>query len=126
MMFPIGNQTVGIVTQAPVLDDSGVPVVNEFFETQTSPEVIWKTGCVFEIQLPSMFASEFERVTPSGATTKQIGMAFFPPDDDTTAIKSGDTLRYNNVDFQMRGDAVVEVDLQGAVDHVFCLCEAQA
>lgn len=119
-MFQIGNQRVGIVTEVPVLD-AGDPVVSEFMEPETTDAVIWKDGCLFEIQTPS----EQQNMT---VTTSAPAWAFFPVDDDTRALKSDQLLRYpypDGDDYVMRGDGVVETDIRGHDDHVFAVCELQ-
>jgi hypothetical protein len=129
VIFPIGNQTVGIVTQVPVLDSEGNPVVSELFEKQMTDAVIPKTGCLFEIQSPATtFVKQAENVTDTTRSTKKVAWAFMPPDGDTMAITTLQKLRYpypDGQDWDMRGDATVEYNLQGTADHVFCLCEYQ-
>jgi hypothetical protein len=120
-----GNQTIGIVTVSPVLDLEGNPVESEKGIKQTTTATVWKTGCVFEVGLSAM-PGRAEDVTDLGTTMKQIGWAIFPADPDSTAITVGMQLNYNNRLFDMRGDGITEVDIDGVPSHVFCLCEYQA
>lgn len=122
-MFPIGNERVGIVTNVPVLDVGGDPVFTEFGEPvyEDEPQIVWKDGCLFEIQTPS----EQQNMT---VTTSAPAWAFFPVDDDTRALKSDQLLRHpypDGDDYVMRGDGVLEVDIRGREDHVFAVCELQ-
>jgi hypothetical protein len=131
MIFPIGQQTVGIATQVPVLDGDGNPVLTELMEEQmqSEPSVIPKTGCVFEVQSPATtFVKQAENVTDTTRTTKKVAWVFLPPDDDTTALVTGQQIQYpcpGGQLWDMRGDATVEVNLAGTPDHVFCLVEFQ-
>jgi hypothetical protein len=120
-----GNQTVTILTTGPKLDGNGNPVKSELNITQTTNVRIVKTGCVFEVELSAM-PGRAEDVTPTATTMKQTAWVIFPYDTDTAAIKVGDQLEYQYRVFNMRGDAIVEVDMLGTPSHVFAMCEYQA
>jgi hypothetical protein len=129
MMFPIGAQTVGIVSRVKVLDGQGQPVLTELREPVIEDSVVRKDGCLFEVQLPAAtFVKQAENETPTTTTTKQTAWVILPPDDDTTAITNEMAIRYpfpDGNDYELRGDAVVEMDIRGKVDHVFCFVEYQ-
>ena len=134
MIFPIGNQRVGIVTDVPVLD-GGDPVVSEFGEPvyEDDPMVVWVDGCLFESQTPS----EQQNLT---ITTSDVAWAFMPVAEGqvpavtdagasapvaVTSITSSVKLRHDGRTYVMRGDAVLEKDIHGREDHVLCLCERE-
>lgn len=123
-MFTIGNQRVGIVTQVPVLDVHGDPVVTEFGEPVYGPEpdIVWVEGCQFEVQVPRPALAEQQNMT---VTTNEIAWCHLPVTDDTRAITSSKKLRHADLTYDMRGDAAVEIDIRGREDHVFALCERQ-
>lgn len=138
--FP-GRQRVGIQRQVAVLDGDGNPVLSEFGEPQTAAVTVWVDGCLFEV--PSA-PDEQQDVT---VTTSEIGWALLPVDgdgiipavDDTAApvvlpfldaggspaIGSSSWLIHDGLRYAMRGDAVLERDLRGRPDHVFCRCERE-
>lgn len=120
-VFAIGNQRVGIVTKVPVLDGGGNPTYTPANEPITTESVIWKDGCLFEIQTPS----EDQNMT---VTTSAPAWAFFPVDTDTRVLVSGQLLRCPSVgddDYAMRGDGVLENDIRGREHHVFAVCELE-
>jgi hypothetical protein len=134
-VFAIGDQRVGIKWPGgPVLDEHGDPTYTEYGEPIIAdPAVVWVNGACFEIQTPS----EQQNLT---VTTSEIGWAFLPVadghvpavDDDgepapaaVTALTSSLTLQYDGRDYVMRGDAVLEKDIRGRHDHVFCVCERE-
>lgn len=131
--FPIGDQRVGIELETAVTgySDRGQPI--------TTPVIVWVDNALFEIQTPS----EQQNLT---VTTSEIGWAFLPvadgvvpavDDDDAPArvqffdgdgkptINSSLWLHHNGLRYAMRGDAVLEQDIRGRQDHVYCLCERQ-
>lgn len=128
-MFRIGNDTVGIVSRNKVLDGQGQPVLTELREPVIEESVIQKDGCVFEVQLPAAtFVKQAEDETPTTTTTKQTAWVILPPDEDTMAITNEKAIRYpfpGGHDYELRGDAVVETNIRGKVDHVFCFVEYQ-
>jgi len=121
-VFPIGNQRVGIVSVVPVLDVGGNPVVDEAMVPETTDAVVWVDGCLFEVQVLGVAQIEQQDVT---TTTNEIAWCHMPVTADTRAITSAMRLRHVNLTYEMRGDAVVEVDIRGRDHHVFALCERQ-
>ena len=49
----------------------------------------------------------------------------FEDDDGKVAINANGWLHHNGLRYAMRGDAVLEQDLRGRDDHVFCICERE-
>ena len=135
-VYPIGFQRVGIEREVPVLDGDGNPELSEFGEPQTMPAVSWVDGCLFEVpQAPD----EQDGAT---VTTSETGWALLPVSADAVipaspapirffnadgnpAISSSDRLIHDGLRYVMRGDAVLERDLRGRPDHVFCRCERE-
>lgn len=142
MMFPIGAQTVGIVTYTPVLDGEGNPVRSEVMEPLITDSVIWKgpladpstPGCSFEIQVMPR-PGEVEQLTGGTTNTNAIAWVLLPVDSDTadlttyaSKITSKNALRYpypDGDDYQMRSDGHVEIGQNGVPSHVFCMAECQ-
>lgn len=135
MAFDLGHQTVGIVTATPVLDGFGNPVVTELMEKQTTESVVWVDGCLFEVWVQRL--REEQQTT---TTTSEPAHVYMPVTGDgrvvardvtgnlvfvtVDTITSSKVLRYGK-DYVMRGDAVLEVDIEGTPDHVFCYCQHQ-
>lgn len=135
-MFRAGSQRVGIERELPALDDDGHPVLSEFGEPQTVAVVSWVDGCLFEVpQAPD----EQQGAT---VTTSETGWAILPVGADAVipaspapipffgadgnpAVSSSDRLIHDGLRYVMRGDAVLERDLRGRPDHVFCRCERE-
>jgi hypothetical protein len=138
-VFRIGNQRVGIETTMPVLDDDGNPIVDEYGAPEVTTTTVWVEHSCFELQTPS----EQENQT---VTTSEIGWAMLPiaggivpavDDDDNPAafpffgldgkptISSSAHLIHNGLRYAMRGDAVLEQDIRGRDNHVFCLSERE-
>lgn len=128
----LGGQRVGIVRDVPVLDGSGQPVLDEFMVPQTTELTVWVDNCLFETE------STAEDSTAITTTTREQAWCFMPVaggqvpavddaeepapiavDDFTSVTRVTERGR----DFQMIGPAVLEIDLDGREDHVFCLCE---
>lgn len=138
--FP-GRQRVGIRRDVPVLDGDGKPVLSEFGEPQTTTVTVWVEGCLFEV--PSA-PDEQQDMT---VTTSEIGWALIPVNGDAVipavdgtgepdpmpfldvagspSITSSAWLIHDGLRYAMRGDAVLERDLRGRPDHVFCRCERE-
>lgn len=132
-MWHIGRQTVGIVTEVPT-------VVTEFMEpAEPTESVAWVHNCLFEVQ-ESARPKTAEDQRGGTVVTYTTAWVFMPTttaglipafDGDGNAIASVDPstidsskiLRYSGVDYPMRGQAVLEIDINGKPDHVFCLCE---
>ncbi|SBS73777.1 conserved hypothetical protein [uncultured Mycobacterium sp.] len=130
-IFRIGDQRVGIVTTVPVLDGGGNPTYGDYGEPLTTEVSVFVDNALFEIQTPS----ELQNLT---ITTSEIGWAFLPVaggiipavDEDgdpasiaVIAITSGATLTHDARRYVMRGNPVLEKDIRGREDHVFCVCE---
>jgi hypothetical protein len=131
-IFPIGAQRVGIELETVTgYSDRGQPII--------TPTIVWVDNALFESQTPS----EQQNLT---VTTSDIGWALLPvadgvvpavdddddpapvqffDDDGNPTINSGLWLHHNGLRYAMRGDAVLERDIRGREDHVFCVCERQ-
>lgn len=131
-IYPIGNQRVGVRFDTVTgYTDLNEPIVEEVTR--------WVTNACFEIQTPS----EQENMT---VTTSEIGWAMLPvaggivpavddagdpasvqffDGDGKPTISSSVRLVHNGLVYVMRGDAVLEQDIRGRQDHVFCLCERE-
>lgn len=137
-IFPIGDQRVGIEREVVTgyLPPFNTPV--------TEAVTVWVDNAAFEIQTPS----EQQNLT---VTTSEIAWAMLPVadgvvpavDDDGNdasvpffvvggdrdgkpTISSGAWLVHNGLRYAMRGDAVLEQDIRGRQDHVFCVAEREA
>jgi hypothetical protein len=122
-VFRIGNQRVGIETSVPVLDGDGNPVYSEYGEPEFTTATVWVDHACFELQTPS----ELENLT---VTTSEIAWAMLPvaageDDDGKPTISSSAHLICNGLRYAMRGDAVLEQDIRGRDNHVFCVCERE-
>lgn len=139
-VYRIGSQRVGIGLSVPVLDDNGNPTYSDFGEPIVTEVVLWVDNSCFEIQTPT----EQQNMT---VTTSEIAWAMLPiadgvvpavdDDDESTPIEffneitglptinSGAWLVHNGLRYAMRGDSVLEQDLRGRQDHVFCVCERE-
>jgi hypothetical protein len=130
-IFWIGEQRVGIKTTHAVLDGDGQPTYTEYGEPIVTNSTVWVDHCLFEIQTPS----EQQNLT---VTTSEIAWALMPVaggivpavDDNgepasiaVTDITSSVILTHDDRDYAMRGNAVLEKDIRGRQDHVFCVCE---
>lgn len=131
-VFQIGNQRVGIERET-------VTGYGDYGEPITEQVIVWVDKACFEIQTPS----EQQNLT---VTTSEIAWAMLPvadgvvpavDDSDAPApvqffdtdgkptISSSLWLHHNGLRYAMRGDAVLEQDIRGREDHVFCLCERE-
>lgn len=135
-MWHIGRQTVGIVTET-------ATGTSEFMEPIAPREsVTWVRNCLFEVQESARprTAEDQRGGTVITNTTAWVFMpvsaaGLIPAFDseaggsataiDPSTIVSSKSLRYMGSDYEMRGQAVIEVDINGKPDHVFCLCEEQ-
>ncbi len=138
-VFPIGDQRVGVEVAVAVLDGDGQATFTEYGEPVTTASLVWVDGACFEIQTPT----EQQNLT---VTTSEIAWAMLPVadgvvpavDDDGEpapvqffdeagkhTISSSVWLRHNGLRYAMRGDAVLEQDIRGRQDHVFCVCERE-
>lgn len=138
--FP-GRQQVGVQREVAVLDGDGNPVLSEFGEPQTTAVTLWVDGCLFEVP------SAPEEQQDMTVTTSEVAWALLPVDGDafipavddtgipvpipfmaaagTPSVTSSDWLLHDGLRYAMRGDAVLERDLRGRPDHVFCRCERE-
>lgn len=132
----LGSDTVYLVSEGPVLDGNGNPVRGELGRPKTTESLVRVEGCVFELQV-TVTPERFEQVDVT-TTTSDIRWAFLPVvdgqvpgfDADGEPVKvdpptSSMRVRYEGRDWQIRGDAAVEVDLDGIENHVFVMCERQ-
>jgi hypothetical protein len=132
MVFPIGNQRVGIVTATAAITKT------ELFETDQAGEtVVWVDRASFQIQIPT------EDQNIQTTTVMEYAKAHMPVVDgnvpavdgagapapiavgDISSIKS---LRYpypDGPDYLMRGDAVLRHRQRGQENHVYARCERQ-
>lgn len=131
-MDTLGGQRLGIVWDLPLLDGQGNPILDEYRKPVTTERVVWADNCLFEVQST---AEDNQAIT---TTTSQQAWAFLPViDGHIPAVDAGGAaapvavadigssvrIRHLDRDHGMVGDAVLEFDLDGREDHVFCLCE---
>ncbi|OBK44708.1 hypothetical protein A5656_05605 [Mycobacterium gordonae] len=133
--FP-GVDTLYLITDAPVLDGNGQPVRDELLKVETAESVVRVEGCVFELQI-TVTPEAYEQVGVT-TNTSDVRWAFLPVVDgqvpgfdvngDAVRVNppaSDMRVRYQGRDWQIRGDAAIEVDLDGIEDHIFVMCERQ-
>lgn len=140
-VYPLGAQRVGVELDVPVVDGGGHPVLSEFGQPQTTTVVVWVDGCLFEVPsapdemqgdtvttaepgwavLPVTGAGLIPAVDGDGVSAP---IGFFGPSGEP-AISSSARLLHDGLRYVMRGDAVLERDLRGRPDHVFCRCERE-
>lgn len=134
-MDTLGGQRVGIVRDVPVLDGQGNPVLDEYRKPVTTEQVVWVSNCLFEVQSTS---KDDQAIT---TTTREQAWCFMPVVDghvpavddagdaapvavnDLNEFKSSARISHLGRPYEMTGDAVLESDLDGREDHVFCICE---
>lgn len=129
--YPIGDQRVGVERET-------VTGYSDYSEPITESVTVWVDNACFEIQTPT----EQQNLT---VTTSEIAWAMLPVadgivpavddadepapivfiDDGKVAISSSAWLWHNGLRYAMRGDAVLERDIRGRDDHVFCVCERE-
>lgn len=139
-VFPIGDQRVGVEFASPVLDEDDNPVYTEYGEPVVETRIVWVDNACFEIQTPT----EQQNMT---VTTSEIAWALLPvnsdgqipavdddgepapvdffDEDGNVTISSALWLHHNGLRYAMRSDAVLEQDIRGRNDHVFCICERE-
>ncbi len=137
-VYPIGDQRVGVERET-------VTGYTDFGEPITDSVTVWVDNACFEIQTPT----EQQNLT---VTTSEIAWAMLPASDGVVpAVDDGDEdaslpffisnpgedddgkptidanawLWHNGLRYTMRGDAVLEQDIRGRQDHVFCVCERE-
>lgn len=127
-----GGQTVYLVDLVPVADGEGEPVLDEYLNPVTADRVLRVDGCLFET-----LSTDEDQSTVT--VTSEVARVFLPVADGTipvvgdagpvahpwTALTSRSRVRCNGREYQMRGDAVLEVDIDGFEDHVLARCERQ-
>ncbi len=127
MVFPIGNQRVGVVTAT-----AGSTKTDLFEPDKAGETVVWVDGASFQIQTP------VEDQNIQTTTVMEYAKAYMPviggivpatptsiAVSDITSVKS---LRYpypDGPDYVMRGPAVLEEDIRGRQNHVYARCERQ-
>jgi hypothetical protein len=134
-MWHLGRQTVGIVTKT-------ATTISEFMEPGTPNEsVAWVRDCLFEVQ-ESARPKTAEDERGGTVVTNENAWVFLPVNRnglmlawdadgnaltpiDSATLTSAKVIRYGSNDYQMRGEAVLEIDINGRPDHVFALCERQ-
>lgn len=137
-VYPIGDQRVGIERDIPVLDDDDQPTFDELGAPLVTTATVWVDRALFEAQTPTEQAG-FMVVTGTmaGAVLPVTGDQIIPAVDDTGAdaslpffatdgsptINASARLVHNGIHYEMLGDAVLEQDIHGRPDHVFCSCQ---
>ncbi|SIK83467.1 hypothetical protein [Mycobacteroides abscessus] len=131
-MDTLGGQRLAIVWDVPVLDGQGDPILDEYRKPQVTERVAWVDNCLFEVQST---AEDNQAIT---TTTTEQSWAFLPVVDGhipavdgsgaaapvaVADIGSAHRIRHLGRDHSMVGDAVLEFDLDGREDHVFCICQ---
>lgn len=137
-VFPLGDQRVGIERNVPTLTEDGDPLFDDLGGPIHTVQTLWVDRASFQARTPTestAFAQEAsnmatailpvsaDRVIPAvDADGNPAPVAFFNaagrPSIDATA-----RLIHNGLRYEMRGDAVLEQDIRGRADHVFCSCE---
>lgn len=136
--YPIGDQRVGIERDVPVLDGDGQPTFDELGGPLVATSVAWVDRALFEVQTPTeqsgfvvmtsaMAAAVLpvtrDRIIPAvDSDGADASVAFFD-NAGNPAVNANARLIHNGMRYEMRGDAVLEQDIHGRPDHVFCSCE---
>lgn len=137
-VYLIGDQRVGVERET-------VTGYTAFGEPVTTSTTVWVDNACFEIQTPT----EQQNVT---VTTSEIAWAMMPVADGAVpavavtevdgepvevaapiqfftdgnpTINANAWLWHNGLRYAMRGDAVLEQDIRGRQDHIFCVCERE-
>lgn len=133
-IYPIGNQTIEIVTTVPILDGDGQPTYTEMNEPITTDAVRYWRGCVLEMQTVT-------EQQGASVTTSEIAIVVGPcigdhlptVDEDgepasmaVSDLNANQKLRESGRTYVMRNDAVLQRDNRGRADHVECLCERES
>lgn len=137
-VYPIGDQRVGIELDVPVLDDDDQPTFDELGNPLVSTTVAWVDRALFEAQTPTEQPSFLVMTSVMAAAVLPVTAdRVIPAVDDDGAdaslsffdtaglptINANARLIHNGMRYEMRGDAVLEQDIHGRADHVFCSCE---
>jgi hypothetical protein len=99
--------------------------------------------CLFEVQESSRPKTAEDERGGTTVVTNETAWVFMPANGDglmpafdrdgrqcagpidSVTVTSSKVIRYAGHDYQMRGEAVLEIDINGRPDHVFALCERQ-
>jgi len=130
-VYRIGNQRVGVERETVTgYGDYGDPI--------TESVTVWVDNACFEVQTPT----EQQNLT---VTTSEVAWAMLPIADSAIpavndqgqdaalpfltsgkpTINANSWLWHNGLRYAMRGDSVLEQDIRGRQDHVFCICERE-
>lgn len=137
-VYPIGDQRVGIERDVPVVESDGQPVVDELGVPVVTTTTVWVDRALFEAQTPteqagflvvtSTMAGAVLPVSRDGVIPAvdvgghDASLPFFGADGKPT-ITAAARLLHNGIHYEMLGDAVLEQDINGRADHVFCSCQ---
>jgi hypothetical protein len=137
-VFPIGDQRVGIERNVQTLDGDDNPVFDDLGGPVYTVQTLWVDRALFQGATPTEttgFAQESrdmalavlpvsaDRVIPAvDADGDPAPLPFFTT-AGRPAIDATARLIHNGLRYEMRGDAVLEQDIRGRADHVFCSCE---
>lgn len=137
-----GGQSVYIVTDVPRVDGAGVKIRDKFLNEIIDERELRVDGCLFEAQVGGTSPASVEVETESVTTTTEVRWLEMPvvdghvpaydeADGDAVvlvavdSISSTKAIREGDRTYEMRGDAVLEIDGDGLESHVFALCERQ-
>ncbi len=137
-MFAIGDQRVGIELDTPQLDDDGNPLFDDLGGELVDTVTLWVDGALFEAQTPTEQPDVATTTSDRAIATLPIAsdltiptvnangypapLTFFTP-NGRPAINANTRLTHDGLRYEMRGDAVLERDIRGRANHVFCSCE---
>lgn len=120
------------------LDEHGQPIFDELGDPQVTTTVVWVDRALFEAQTPTEQPGFLVMTSTMAAAVLPVTAdRVIPAVDDDGAdaslaffgaaglpmINANARLLHNGLRYEMRGDAVLEVDIHGRADHVFCSCE---
>ena len=125
-----GAETLWIVDDVPVLDDAGQPVRDENLKPRWTESTAQVDGCSLQSTRPTSPAGAEQETDTT--TTSDVRLAFLPVTTATRAVTSRSRIREEAAtlagggrDYEVRGNAVVQIDLDGFPSHVIVLCERQ-
>jgi hypothetical protein len=138
MVYPIGDQRVGIERDTPVLDEGKQPVYGEIGGPLVAPTTVWVDDALFEAVTiaerhavtttvtdevaRAVLPVSYDGVIPAVDDDGEDASFSFLNEDGTIAILSGDRLIHNGLRYELQGDAVLEMDIRGRGDHVRAVC----
>lgn len=122
-VFPIGNDTVGIVKRTKTVgrDRYNQPVAGP-------ATVIPKQGCSFEVQ-PAAAPERREALDATGTVLEMVAFVTLPVDDDTVAIDFADAIQFpypGGPVYEQAGRPDVTTTIRGQRDHVELVVAWQA